>query len=289
MTFLLVEPRSLEEALEALADGDETTRPIAGGSGLALMMKYGFFQPEKLVSLRRLAHHLSGIQVMPDSGIEIGASSTLRDIEDSPDIMERLPVLHQTMKRLATIRLRNVAQLGGAIAHGAPQMDLPPVLIAVDAEVEVQSSRGQRWIAAKDIFLGYYETGIAPDELVTKVRVPHPGEHRGAYRKVTARSVDDWPLLGVAAVARFQDGVASRVTAAVGALGDHARAIETVETAMSGTRPTRQEIRSVAEEAADGMEYGEGGMASPRYQRQLVATNLRLALESVLTDEEGRG
>ena len=282
MTFALVEPDSLEEALEALADGDESVRPISGGSGLALMMKYGFFQPTKLVSLRRLAPRLSSVTVGSDGQISLGATTKLRDIEDSPEVTDAVPILHQALRRLATIRLRNVAQIGGAVAHGAPQMDLPPVLLALDASVHVQSREGDRWIPARETFLGYYQTAVAPTELVTEVVVPAQGQHRGTYRKTTARAADDWPLLGVAVVARFKDGRLGEVVAAIGALSDAAQIIPGVGESLSETRPSATDLRDVSEDAADSLEYHEGGMASPRYQRQLVAVNLRRALEEVI-------
>ncbi|MPZ52836.1 MAG: hypothetical protein GEU79_08900 [Acidimicrobiia bacterium] len=286
MPFDLIEPETVDEALAVLSEGDETTRPISGGSGLALMMKYGFFQPTKLVSLRRIARDLSAIRALPDGGLQIGATATLRDVEDSPDVETQAPMLHESLKRLATIRLRNVAQIGGAIAHGAPQMDLPPVLLALNAQVQARSRRGERWIPAENVFLGYYHTAIEPDELVTQARIPQLGDHRGTYRKVTARSVDDWPLLGIAVLAQFEGGSIKTVTAAVGAISDHAQLLPTVEASLTGSEPSARDIRSVAEDAADTLDYKEGGMASPAYQRRLVATNLRLALESVIGDIE---
>jgi CO/xanthine dehydrogenase FAD-binding subunit len=147
--------------------------------------------------------------------------------------------------------------------------------------VRVQSRRGERSIAADDIFLGYYETGVESDELVMDLVLPPLGDHRGTYRKITARSIDDWPLLGIAAVARFVAGAMTQVRVGIGALGDHAQRVPSVE-ALSGSDPTLDDIREAAEVAADGLDYHEGGMASPAYQRQIVATHLRRALEDVV-------
>ncbi len=112
------------------------------------------------------------------------------------------------MRRLSNVRVRNVATVGGNLAHGDPHMDLPPVLIALGARVSVAGPDGERTIAVEDLFAGYYETVLAKNELIAELRVPAQGKTRAAYLKVTTGSADDWPALGVA-VALEADGSAS--------------------------------------------------------------------------------
>jgi aerobic carbon-monoxide dehydrogenase medium subunit len=283
--FTIEEPRSVDETLEMLGAGDESVRLIAGGSGLALLMKYGFFEPTTLISLRHLAAELSSIDLTASGGVHLGAMATLRDLEDAPAVAERLPLLHQALKVLATIRLRNVAQLGGAIAHGHPQMDLPPVLLALDAKVRVRGHRGDRWIDAADLFLGYYDTAVEDDELITDVVVEPPGEHRASYRKVTARAADDWPMLGVAALATTRDGEVGELRVAVGALTDRAQRLPAVE-ALAGQQVSPEIIAEAAVAGADSIDYQASASASSRYQRHLVAVHLRRALHEVLDEPE---
>src|SRR5579875_502571 len=130
--FAIAEPRSVDEAISHLSDDDETVRPIAGGTGLGLLMRYGFFQPTRLVSLRRLPGELSRIEAAADGSLTIGALATARDLERSPVVAEHAPMLLDALSRLSRLRVRNVATLGGSLAHGHPQQDLPPVLIALD-------------------------------------------------------------------------------------------------------------------------------------------------------------
>src|SRR4029077_3901260 len=121
--FELEEPASLAEAI-ALIDPD--VRPIAGGTALMLMMKAGVFRPTRLVSLRRLANTLSEIAAGPSGELTIGAMASLSTLEHSTVLARHVPVIVRTMRRLSNVRVRNVATVGGALAHADPHMDLPP-------------------------------------------------------------------------------------------------------------------------------------------------------------------
>ena len=287
--FTIERPTQLDEALEILEEGGDATRPLGGGSGLTLLMRYGFFEPETLVSLDRL-DGLSGIERASDGALHLGALNTLRDLEDSHRVAQHVPVLRAALRGLATVRLRNVAQLGGAIAHGHPQMDLPPVLLALGAQVRVRSRGGERWIDADELFLGYYETAIGDDELLTDVVIPDQGRHRAVYRKVTARTADDWPMLGVAVVAREGER-GPDVRIAVGAVTDRAQRLHQTEAAIGDGAPTADAIRTIAEEAAASLDHHDGASGTATYQRHRLAVELRRALSATLldgTDTEGR-
>src|SRR6516164_8723943 len=195
--FELVEPQTIEEALALLDPDDDQVRPLGGGTALMLMMKAGVFRPKRLVSLRKLAK-LSGIAATGTGGLAIGALTPLSDVERSAEVASRAPVVVRTMRRLSNVRVRNVATVGGNLAHGDPHMDLPPVLIALDASVAVTGRGGERTLKVENLFAGYYETVLAPGELITELRVPAQGKRRAAYLKVTTGAADDWAALGVA-------------------------------------------------------------------------------------------
>src|SRR5262249_61906268 len=108
------------------------------------------------------------------------------------------PVLAQTLRPLSNVRVPNVPPIGGNLAHADPHMDLPPVLAALGAQVTIAGPAGERSVAVEHLFAGYYETVLARNELIAKVSVPPLGGRRAAYVKVTTRSADDWPALGVA-------------------------------------------------------------------------------------------
>src|SRR6188768_1995222 len=144
--FDLAEPTSLAAAIKLLNPDDPTIRPIAGGTAIMLMMKAGVFNPEKLVSLRRIESKYSSISAAAD-GLRIGAMTTLNAIERSADVKKHAPLITRTMLTLSNVRVRNVATIGGALAHGDPHMDLPPVLMALGTSVTVMGPDGERSIA----------------------------------------------------------------------------------------------------------------------------------------------
>src|ERR1700749_3066486 len=197
--FDLAEPTSLSEAIKLLNPDDPTIRPIAGGTALMLMMKAGVYNPEKLISLRKIESKFSSINASAD-GLRIGAMTTLGALERSDEVRKVTPLITRTLLTLSNVRVRNVATVGGALAHGDPHMDLPPVLMALGATLTIIGPKGERKLAVEELFAGYYETVLEKNELIAEVHVPSQGAKKGAYFKVTTGSADDWPALGVAAV-----------------------------------------------------------------------------------------
>src|SRR3954470_586450 len=195
--FELAEPTTLANAVRLLDPQDETIRPVAGGTALMLMMKAGVFRPAKLVSLRKIESNYAAITT-DARGLTIGAMTTLSDLEHSADVRACAPLITQTLLTLSNVRVRNVATVGGSLAHGDPHMDLPPVLIALGARVSVTSRTGQREIPVEDLFVGYFETALNRDELISSLIVPAQGSRSATYLKCTTRAVHDWPALGVA-------------------------------------------------------------------------------------------
>ena len=110
------------------------------------------------------------------------------------------PVITRTLRTLSNVRVRNVATVGGALAHADPHMDLPPLLAALGARVDHPGPRGERTIPVEELYAGYLETTLERGELITRVDVPAMGKRRAAYLKCTTRSADDWPAVGVAVV-----------------------------------------------------------------------------------------
>ena len=280
-TELILEfPDTIEEALEMLAADDPAVRVIGGGTGIVPLMKHGLLRPTTLVALHRLGAALSTIEQTDDGGFRLGASVTLRTLERSRQLMQLFPLLSQALAVLATVRVRNVAQLGGAVAHAHPQTDLPPVLVSLGARIRARSSRGERWIDASEMFLGYYESALRDDELITEVRLPSPGRHRATYRKVTERTVDDWPLLGVAAIAR-PDASARRVQVVLGSVADHPLTLP--EMAFPPGTVGHGVIESIVRDATSQLELSDRPGATARYQRQLIAVHTGRAVQEVLS------
>src|SRR5258708_23347427 len=183
--FELLEPTSLQQAIGLLDPDDSAVRPIAGGTALMLMMKAGVFRPTRLVSLRKLGGQHARIALAANGELSIGAMTPLAVVERSPEVARAAPVIPRAMRRLSNIRVRNVATIGGNLAHGDPHMDLPPVLIALGAEVAIVGPAGERTIAVEDLFAGYFETVLAKNELIAGLRIPPQGNSSPTYLKLT--------------------------------------------------------------------------------------------------------
>jgi aerobic carbon-monoxide dehydrogenase medium subunit len=192
--FELAQPRSLQEAI-ALLDAEDT-RPLSGGTALMLMMKAGVLRPRRLVSLGKLG--LDRIEA--NGALRIGAMTPLRSLEKSEAVRNGWPVIARTLRTLSNVRVRNVATVGGALAHADPHMDLPPLLAALGARAVVLGRNGERTLPVEDLYAGYLENTLKREELITQVEVPALGKRRAAYLKCTTRSADDLPAVGVAVV-----------------------------------------------------------------------------------------
>src|SRR6202051_2260867 len=139
----MVEPKSLKEAMGLLDPQEPPIRAVSGGTALMLMMKAGVFQPTRLVCLHGIEPEHARIAVAGNA-LRIGAMATLSDVEHDANVAARLPVLKRAMRTLSNVRVRNVARVGGALAHGDPHMDLPPVLAALGARILIAGPKGNR-------------------------------------------------------------------------------------------------------------------------------------------------
>jgi carbon-monoxide dehydrogenase medium subunit len=272
--FELHEPDSLQEAVALLRPDDPTTRVIAGGTALMLMMKAGVFQPERLVSLRKIARHHSEITSGPDGEVRLGAMATLTDLSRSPVVNRHLPVVADALPMLSNVRVRNVATLGGQLAHADPHTDLPPILIALGARLVAVGPEGERTIDAADLVSGYYQTVLKGNELLTDVRVPAQGSRRAAYLKWTTRSADDWPALGVAIVLDVDAGLVRDARIVVSAATERPMRLTSAERALRGARPDDASVRRAGEAAREEVDTVSDARGSADYKRALVGVSI---------------
>lgn len=268
--FDIVEPASLKEAIALIDPDDPDVRPIAGGTALMLMMKAGVFRPRRLVSLRKLGDGFSRIAATPAGDLRIGAMTPLSAVEHSSDVSYHAPVIVRTMRRLANVRVRNVATVGGALAHADPHMDLPPVLIALGASVSIVGTSVERTMAVEDLLTGYYETALEKNELITEVRIPAQGATRAVYFKVTAGSADDWPALGVAVALVAEGSSVKSARIVVSAATTKATRLKAAEKAMIGFVADDVTLKKVADTAADEADILADVRGSISYKRELL-------------------
>lgn len=278
--FELFEPSTIDEAVTLLDPEDMSVRAIAGGTALMLMMKTRLFQPTRLVSLRRLNGVLRAVRHDENGGLRIGAMATLTELERSSLIAKAAPVMSHALRTLSNVRIRNVATIGGHLAHGDPHMDLPPILLTLGARVRAVSPRGERWINVAELFLGYYQTAIARDELITEVDVPRqPDGVHAWYEKFTALSADDWPAVGAAVWYRLQSGVIAEARVAVSAATERPMRILSAEAALKGLTPSVPIFAKAADAAADEVKPIPDLRGTAAYKREMVRVHVRRALE----------
>lgn len=280
MPFELLEPKTLKEAIALLDPEDPTVRPIAGGTALMLMMKSRVFDPARLVSLRGIEKVYSTVSAK-DGGLRIGAMTTLTTLEHSAEVKKAAPVLTHALRDLSNVRVRNVATVGGALAHGDPHMDLPPVLMALGTSVTVIGPKGERSIALEDLFAGYYETVLAKDELIAEAIVPSTAGKRAHYIKVTTRAAHDWPALGVAVAL---GGDAPRIV--ISAATEKATRISEAEAALEGKQDAAA-FKRAAEAAADTVELMTDAQGTAAYKQQLVRVYVERALKAAVSGQGG--
>jgi carbon-monoxide dehydrogenase medium subunit len=282
MPFEIVEATSLREAVSLLDPEDNSIRPIAGGTALMLMMKAGVFQPMRLISLRGVEARASEVTIGADGGVRIGALTTLSALERSSELKRVLPVLDRTLRELSNVRVRNVATVGGNLAHGDPHMDLPPVLIALGASATVLGREGERHVPVAELLTGYYETQLAQNELISEIVIPSQNGRRSVYLKCTTRAAHDWPALGVAiAVAADRDRIAA-ANVVISAATERAMRLDKASALLVGQTPSAKLLREVAEAAATEVELTGDMQGSVPYKQQLVRVYVERALRQAL-------
>ncbi len=286
MSWELLEPATLDDALALLDPDDAGVRAIAGGTALSLLLQSRIFRPTRLVSLRKLDGDLRGVHVEPDGSLRIGALTTLTELERSPVLAVSEPVLARALHALSNVRVRNLATIGGHLAHGDPHMDLPPILVTLGARVRACSPRGERWIAMDELITGYYETSLAGDELIAELHVPvQPAGARASYAKFTALSADDWPAVGVAAWLRRDGDAIAEARVVVGGATVRPTRMTNAEAARLGTRDGDGFAAAASAAAADVDPIADVRGSRP-YKREMVRVFVERALQRASAAED---
>jgi carbon-monoxide dehydrogenase medium subunit len=282
IAFEMAEPTSLQAAIAMLDPQEATIRPVAGGTALMLLMKAGVFQPTRLVSLHRLEPEHARIAVSGSGELRIGAMATLSQLEHDRNLATRLPVVRRALRTLSNPRVRNVARVGGALAHGDPHMDLPPVLAALAARVTIAGPKGTREVPLIDLYTGYYATVLERNELITAVTVAPLEGRKAAYVKVTARSADDWPALGIAISFALNDGTIRDPIVIVSAATEKVTRLIDAERVLHGGRLDDRLLRHAGDAAAKEAVILADAHGSAGYKRELLRVYLGRAVQQAI-------
>ena len=278
--FEYFRPRTVEEAIDLLAEHGPDAKPLAGGQSLIPAMNFRLATPAVLVDLNETTG-LSNVTAQ-DDGLHIGGMTRHRSLEKSETVAREAPLVTAAMPFVAHAAIRTRGTIGGSLAHADPAAELPAVMLALDAVFTVRSRQGSRKVRAGDFFRGLFTTTIEAGELLTEVTIP-PMPPRSAYAfQEIARRYGDYALAGAAAaVAVDERGCCTSARVALLSVADRPILAEQVRRALEGQPPTAEAIGAAATAAAARDLDPPGDIhASSAYRRHLAAVLMRRVLES---------
>jgi aerobic carbon-monoxide dehydrogenase medium subunit len=278
--FDYLEPTSIAEACALLKQHAGEAKVFAGGAHVTILMKQGLYQPKALVNIKKISE-LKGISFDTQEGLIIGALVTHREIETSVLVKEKLPVLCEAEREVANIRVRNMGTVGGNLASGEPLTDLSQIFISLDGKVKVTGPSGQRTIMVEELFLDFYTTSLAEDEIITQVVLPSPPVCSGIeYIRFSSSSVVDKPSAGVA-VRLSLDKEAVRVARIVlGCVGPTPVRAKSAEALVIGKILNADLIREAGALASQECSPIGDLRGSEEYKRAIVRTLVKRATDA---------
>ena len=270
--YELREARDLAGALAMLASGDGAWRPFAGGTDLMVLFEAGKLAHKQFVSIWNLPE-LRGILESPET-VTVGAASTYADIRRHPTIAREFPLLQRAAAETGSIATQNRGTLGGNIANASPAADSPPALVVYDAELELVSASGSRWIPYANFHRGYKKMDLRPDELIRNIRLPRrPGEWKQRYHKVGTRRAQAISKVCFAAAIDLDGRTVRDVRIALGSVAPIPFRAAATENLLRGQTLNSDLIRAAGDTLAGEIAPIDDFRSTSRY-RQRVAKNL---------------
>ena len=271
-------PGSVKEALDLLGKYKDEAKLLAGGHSLLPAMKLRLARPGHVVDMRKIPG-LSGIK--EDGGtLVIGAMTTHWQVESSPVVKAKCPILAQAAAMIGDPMVRNMGTVGGSLAHADPAADYPAVVIACGAEIVTEGAKGKRTIKIDDFFKGLMTTAVGPDEIVTEVRVPaYAANQSGAYLKFP-HPASRFAVVGVAALLTIDGGKATKASIGLTGAGTRALRAKGVEAGLVGKALDAATIQAAADKAADGVDVQPDLQGSVEYKQHLLRVFARRAIEA---------
>ena len=282
----LVQPTTVHDASQALADYGEKAKIYAGGAELLLLLRNGLLQSEVLIDVKKIAR-LHRVE-LDDGVLRIGACMTHHALETSKLVREHAPVLAYAESQVANIRVRNQGTLGGNLAFNDPHSDPGTVLLIHNASVLVGNDKDERRMTLDDFFVDMYATALGPGDLLLEIEIPAlPAGMTSAYQRLHRYQR---PTLGVAVGARMRDEAVEDIRLAVGCVGPIAQRLTELEAKITGTKPG--EAKRIVAEAKNYLRGilrpVDDLLGSAAYKLYMTGVMLGDALEQVAREENGR-
>jgi aerobic carbon-monoxide dehydrogenase medium subunit len=276
VSFTYERASSIDDAIAKMAGGGKL---IAGGHSLVPLMKLRLSEPGRLIDIARISE-LSGI-LEAGGRIEIGATTTHHEIASSKLLRDKCPMVAEAAAEIGDAQVRNRGTIGGSIAHADPAADMPAVMVAADAEIEIRGKSGTRTVKAANFFQGFYTVDLQASEIITAVRFAPV--RSAAYAKLHQRA-SHYAVVGVAASLDIKGGVIESARIGLTGATTHAVRLTDVEKALAGNKASADVIAAATANAGSGLADLNADLhGSAEYRRAMVPVFARRALEKALS------
>ena len=267
---------TVSEAISLLQQHGEDAKIVAGGHSLVPTMKLRLATPGTLIDIGGI----SELKYINDKGdyLAIGAGATHWMIESSDLIHKKAPGLSQAAAQVGDVQVRNRGTIGGVLAHSDPQADYPGVVLALDATLVVQGSRGERTIAVSDYFTGLWETALGDDELLTEVRIPTDSANANSCYLKFPQPASRYPYVGCAVAMDSKAGSCADLRVGFSGVGETAFRDSGIEDALRGNTLNESAIASASAKAAEGRSVLSDVFVSEEYRRAMAQVYVKRAL-----------
>ena len=282
-SFEFFEPTTLAEASRLFAE--EHAQLLAGGTDIIIGMKALTETPQSVISLQKIPG-LAGITTEADNSISIGATTKVREVELSADIQQHHTALAEGASEIGSVQIRNLATIGGNIAHASPAADTVAGLLVADAQVDIASADGERSVPIDELFTGPGQTVLAPGEIITRFRLPSPasGSH---YIKHKIREVMDLAFIGVAAAINLDNGTITDARIGLAAVAPTPIRATEAENLLKGNEPTAELLAQAGEAAAAVSSPISDLRCSAEHRREMVDVLTKRTLGQALESARG--
>ena len=276
--FEYAAPEKLDEAVALLSQHGDRAKVLAGGQSLVPLLNFRLARPEMLVDVNRVTE-LAYVRPV-QSSVAIGALTRQHTLERAEVIRTKLPIVAEACRLIGHLPIRHRGTVGGSLAHADPASELPAVMVALEAEMTVTRRGGRRTIPAEQFFTGMLTTALAPDELLTEIRVPGlPPRTGGAFIEI-ARRAGDFALVGVAALVTLDDaGRVSRARLALCGAGPTPIRAREAERVLVGERPDGRALDEAVDRLTAATDPPSDIHASAAFRKKLARHVGRQALE----------
>jgi CO/xanthine dehydrogenase FAD-binding subunit len=273
-------PRRLGDALDTLAREPGAWRAFAGGTDLMVLFEAGALAHKKFLSVWHL-EELKGVEVTGDH-VTLGALTTYTQVQRHEVLRREFPALCEAARETGGWAIQNRGTIGGNIANASPAADSPPALLAYDAELELVSSNGARWVKYDEFHTGYKQTAMRADELISRVRLPRTrGDLRSYYRKVGTRRAQAISKVCLAASASVREGRAESVRIAVGSVAPTVVRCARAEELLRGRKIDEGVIKSAREMLSQEIAPIDDIRSTKEYRLRVAANLLEEFLSSL--------